>query len=129
MSSSKTTIVSFSYADAALTYQVIRNLGEISGNDIEVLHEIQQALRITGADKVKWSPELRDSSKGDQKEIVLPISHVVFLLRAIFGQVRAFTAADIEHVYAIRQKLRQAVEHPQVPAEAGEEEATAQDNG
>ena len=105
--------------DVNLTRAVISGLGELSGNEIELLGTLEDTLGEKAKDEA-YRPEQRNSPD-HQVEIVydLPVSQVQFILN-LYSQVKAFTAKDIRQVREVRKRLYAALTAAEITAPAAE---------
>jgi len=102
-----TAALRFRVVDVTLTFGVMLSIGELSGEDIELLYEIREKLREAEPPVEQFVPAQRhDEAFSREVDLELKTSHVQFMLQMLYGKLRCFAAGDMDHVMEIRQRLK-----------------------
>jgi len=103
------TMLKFRKVDVTLTYAVVNSLGELTGTDIETRGGSLDVFSGVTKDN-RFKPEQRtDKAFQQEDEYELSVAQVQFILGSLYGQVKAFTARDIQQVREIRKRLNDAL--------------------
>lgn len=100
----------FRLVDVTLTFGVIAGLGELSGDDLDLLYDLRGKLREAGAPTERFVAQQRvDNDFLEEVELELETSQVQFMRHMLFSRLKCFSAADMDHVVEVRRRLDSAL--------------------
>lgn len=113
-----TTILQLRLVDVTLTFGVISGLGELSGDDIELLYHLREKLRAANPPTEQFQPAQRtDPAFLHEVDLEVDTSQVQFMRQLLYSRLKCFAAGDMDHVVEVRRRLDESLRNAEKSAD------------